>query len=179
MLLNRRLAVWILTLLTFLNFYCHMWVVFFFLFVLLSFFSVVFLSDVSLKIDKTPSLYLSLSQDAQIEKEKQVCNITGGCTALTVVYLLGKLYVGNAGDSRCVCSVCNKYVLSEALACTPSLLYSLSQEEWKVACILLFQCSVCVCRAIIIRNNEIIPMSTEFTPESERQRLQFLVRKSA
>ncbi|XP_045927721.1 protein phosphatase 1H-like isoform X1 [Micropterus dolomieu] len=66
--------------------------------------------------------------DAQIEKEKQVCNITGGCTALTVVYLLGKLYVGNAGDSR----------------------------------------------AIIIRNNEIIPMSTEFTPESERQRLQFL-----
>uniref|UniRef100_A0A665WUQ3 Protein phosphatase 1H-like n=1 Tax=Echeneis naucrates TaxID=173247 RepID=A0A665WUQ3_ECHNA len=66
--------------------------------------------------------------DAQIEREKQVYNISGGCTALTVVYLLGKLYVGNAGDSR----------------------------------------------AIIIRNNEIIPMSTEFTPESERQRLQFL-----
>uniref|UniRef100_A0A3B4WZT7 Protein phosphatase 1H-like n=1 Tax=Seriola lalandi dorsalis TaxID=1841481 RepID=A0A3B4WZT7_SERLL len=63
-----------------------------------------------------------------IEREKQVYNITGGCTALTVVYLLGKLYVGNAGDSR----------------------------------------------AIIIRNNEIVPMSTEFTPESERQRLQFL-----
>lgn len=35
---------------------------------------------------------------------------------------------------------------------------------------------VCVRRAIIIRNNEIVPMSTEFTPESERQRLQFLVR---
>lgn len=34
----------------------------------------------------------------------------------------------------------------------------------------------CVCRAIIIRNNDIIPMSTEFTPESERQRLQFLVK---
>lgn len=33
----------------------------------------------------------------------------------------------------------------------------------------------CVSRAIIIRNNEIVPMSTEFTPESERQRLQFLV----
>ncbi|KAM6981202.1 protein phosphatase 1H [Aplochiton taeniatus] len=29
-------------------------------------------------------------------------------------------------------------------------------------------------RAIIIRNNEIIPMSNEFTPESERQRLQYL-----
>lgn len=30
-------------------------------------------------------------------------------------------------------------------------------------------------RAIIVRNNEIIPMSNEFTPESERQRLQYLV----
>lgn len=29
-------------------------------------------------------------------------SVTGGCTALTVVYLLGKLYVANAGDSRCV-----------------------------------------------------------------------------
>lgn len=48
---------------------------------------------------------LSHSQDVQIEREKQVFNITGGCTALTVVYLLGKLYVGNAGDSRCVYSV--------------------------------------------------------------------------
>uniref|UniRef100_A0A3Q3VQN8 PPM-type phosphatase domain-containing protein n=1 Tax=Mola mola TaxID=94237 RepID=A0A3Q3VQN8_MOLML len=66
--------------------------------------------------------------DAQIEKEKQVYSVTGGCTALAVVYLLGKLYVANAGDSR----------------------------------------------AIVIRNSEIIPMSTEFTPESERQRLQFL-----
>lgn len=45
---------------------------------------------------------LSRSQDAQIEKEKQVYNVTGGCTALTVVYLPGKLYVANAGDSRCV-----------------------------------------------------------------------------
>ncbi|CAL8338792.1 unnamed protein product [Arctogadus glacialis] len=66
--------------------------------------------------------------DAQVEREKQVFNISGGCTALVAVYLLGKLYVANAGDSR----------------------------------------------AIIIRNGDIIPMSTEFTPESERQRLQFL-----
>ncbi|XP_068169227.1 protein phosphatase 1H [Antennarius striatus] len=66
--------------------------------------------------------------DAQIEKEKAVYNISGGCTALVVVYLLGNLYVGNAGDSR----------------------------------------------AIIIRAGEVIPMSAEFTPESERQRLQFL-----
>lgn len=29
-------------------------------------------------------------------------------------------------------------------------------------------------RAIIIRNNEVIPMSNEFTPETERQRLQYL-----
>ncbi|KAL6057990.1 hypothetical protein STEG23_015858, partial [Scotinomys teguina] len=29
-------------------------------------------------------------------------------------------------------------------------------------------------RAIIIRNGEIIPMSSEFTPETERQRLQYL-----
>ncbi|XP_053741260.1 protein phosphatase 1H isoform X1 [Synchiropus splendidus] len=66
--------------------------------------------------------------DVQIERERTVYNISGGCTALVVVYLLGKLYVGNAGDSR----------------------------------------------AVIIRAGEVIPMSTEFTPESERQRLQFL-----
>lgn len=40
------------------------------------------------------------------------------------------------------------------------------------------QLSAYVRRAIIIRNNEIVAMSTEFTPESERQRLQFLVRKN-
>lgn len=33
-------------------------------------------------------------------------------------------------------------------------------------------------RAIIVRNGEIIPMSSEFTPETERQRLQYLVRAS-
>uniref|UniRef100_A0A8C8IY22 PPM-type phosphatase domain-containing protein n=1 Tax=Oncorhynchus tshawytscha TaxID=74940 RepID=A0A8C8IY22_ONCTS len=66
--------------------------------------------------------------DAQIERDKAVFNVSGGCTALCALFLLGKLYVGNAGDSR----------------------------------------------AIIIRGGEVIPMSTEFTPESERQRLQFL-----
>lgn len=40
-------------------------------------------------------------------------------------------------------------------------------------------CFVCSSpRAIIIRAGEVIPVSTEFTPESERQRLQFLVRKN-
>ncbi|MEQ2226440.1 Protein phosphatase 1H, partial [Ilyodon furcidens] len=66
--------------------------------------------------------------DMQIEKEKASFNISGGCTALMVACLQGKLYVGNAGDSR----------------------------------------------AIIIRAGEVYPMSAEFTPESERQRLQFL-----
>ncbi|XP_066225421.1 protein phosphatase 1H isoform X3 [Saccopteryx leptura] len=68
--------------------------------------------------------------DLQIEQERSSYNISGGCTALIVICLLGKLYVANAGDSR----------------------------------------------AIIIRNGEIIPMSAEFTPETERQRLQYLVR---
>uniref|UniRef100_A0A4X1W2V7 Protein phosphatase, Mg2+/Mn2+ dependent 1H n=3 Tax=Sus scrofa TaxID=9823 RepID=A0A4X1W2V7_PIG len=66
--------------------------------------------------------------DLQIERERSLYNISGGCTALIVVCLLGKLYVANAGDSR----------------------------------------------AIIVRNGEIIPMSSEFTPETERQRLQYL-----
>ncbi|CAB1323434.1 unnamed protein product [Coregonus sp. 'balchen'] len=62
------------------------------------------------------------------KRDKAVFNVSGGCTALCALFLLGKLYIGNAGDSR----------------------------------------------AIIIRGGEVIPMSTEFTPESERQRLQFL-----
>ncbi|KAH0618936.1 hypothetical protein JD844_018497 [Phrynosoma platyrhinos] len=66
--------------------------------------------------------------DNQIEQERVTRHAPGGCCALAVVYLLGKFYVANAGDSR----------------------------------------------AIVIRNGEIIPMSQEFTPETERQRLQFL-----
>ncbi|XP_059040735.1 protein phosphatase 1H isoform X3 [Mustela lutreola] len=73
-------------------------------------------------------LQLKENSDLQIERERSSYNISGGCTALIVVCLLGKLYVANAGDSR----------------------------------------------AIIIRNGEIIPMSSEFTPETERQRLQYL-----
>lgn len=33
-------------------------------------------------------------------------------------------------------------------------------------------------RAIIVRNGEVIPMSREFTPETERQRLQLLVSRT-
>ncbi|KAK2834747.1 hypothetical protein Q7C36_015448 [Tachysurus vachellii] len=66
--------------------------------------------------------------DKHIGRERSVYDISGGCTALGVICLLGKLYVANAGDSR----------------------------------------------AIILRSGEIIPMSSAFTPESERQRLQCL-----
>ncbi|MGH0183954.1 UNVERIFIED_CONTAM: hypothetical protein FKN15_013504 [Acipenser sinensis] len=38
--------------------------------------------------------------DKQIERERSLHSITGGCCALTVLYMAGKLYVANAGDSR-------------------------------------------------------------------------------
>ncbi|XP_075709967.1 protein phosphatase 1J isoform X2 [Rhinoderma darwinii] len=66
--------------------------------------------------------------DEQIERERVSHSIDGGCCALVTVYLMGKLYVANAGDSR----------------------------------------------AIIIRQGKTIEMSHEFTPETERQRLQLL-----
>ncbi|XP_054567531.1 protein phosphatase 1J isoform X2 [Eptesicus fuscus] len=66
--------------------------------------------------------------DEQMAQDRHGHQVEGGCCALVVVYLLGKVYVANAGDSR----------------------------------------------AIIVRNGEIIPMSREFTPETERQRLQLL-----
>ncbi|KAM6237294.1 protein phosphatase 1J [Porphyrio hochstetteri] len=66
--------------------------------------------------------------DDEIKRERVSQHLSGGCCALAAIYLMGKFYVANAGDSR----------------------------------------------AIIIRNGEIIPMSREFTPETERQRLQFL-----
>ncbi|XP_053341053.1 protein phosphatase 1H [Clarias gariepinus] len=66
--------------------------------------------------------------DKHIGRERGVYDISGGCTALVAMHLLGKLYVANAGDSR----------------------------------------------AIILRTGEILPMSSAFTPETERQRLQCL-----
>uniref|UniRef100_A0A6I8PVP5 Protein phosphatase, Mg2+/Mn2+ dependent 1J n=1 Tax=Xenopus tropicalis TaxID=8364 RepID=A0A6I8PVP5_XENTR len=38
--------------------------------------------------------------DEQIKRERTTYKIEGGCCALVAVYLLGKLYVANAGDSR-------------------------------------------------------------------------------
>ncbi|XP_020857555.1 protein phosphatase 1J isoform X2 [Phascolarctos cinereus] len=67
-------------------------------------------------------------EDEHMAREQRNQYAVGGCCALVAVYLLGKMYVANAGDSR----------------------------------------------AIIVRNGDIIPMSREFTPETERQRLQLL-----
>ncbi|XP_076363592.1 protein phosphatase 1H [Tachypleus tridentatus] len=68
------------------------------------------------------------SMDNQIAQDKLRYKMTGGCTALVAVFILGKLYIANAGDSR----------------------------------------------AIICRGNSVIPMSVDFTPESERERIKYL-----
>uniref|UniRef100_UPI00358FE771 protein phosphatase 1H-like n=1 Tax=Myxine glutinosa TaxID=7769 RepID=UPI00358FE771 len=66
--------------------------------------------------------------DQHIERDKTKFHVPGGCTSLFAMYVLGKLYIANAGDSR----------------------------------------------AIIIRGGEVVPLTGEFTPETERQRLQYL-----
>ena len=40
--------------------------------------------------------------DCLIERDKHVYRMSGGCTACVAVFILGKLYVANAGDSRYV-----------------------------------------------------------------------------
>ena len=40
--------------------------------------------------------------DQQIGDEKKIYHMAGGCTVLMAVFILGKLYVANAGDCRCV-----------------------------------------------------------------------------
>ncbi|XP_052043397.1 protein phosphatase 1M [Apodemus sylvaticus] len=66
--------------------------------------------------------------DDVIGRELEASGQVGGCTALAAVFLQGKLYVANAGDSR----------------------------------------------AILVRRDEIRLLSSEFTPETERQRIQQL-----
>uniref|UniRef100_A0A8C3T1B9 Protein phosphatase, Mg2+/Mn2+ dependent 1M n=2 Tax=Chelydra serpentina TaxID=8475 RepID=A0A8C3T1B9_CHESE len=66
--------------------------------------------------------------DEVIGQEMEASNQSGGCTALAALYLQGKLYVANAGDSR----------------------------------------------AILVRKQSVVPLSSEFTPETERQRIQQL-----
>jgi len=70
--------------------------------------------------------------DQQIGEEKKVYWMPGGCTVLVALFILGKLYVANAGDSR----------------------------------------------AVLTRSSRAYPMSYDFTPVSERQRLQTLGRQA-
>ena len=66
--------------------------------------------------------------DQLIGEDKKRYKMQGGCTVLVAVFILGKLYVANAGDSR----------------------------------------------AVLCREKAAYPMSFDFTPVSERQRLQQL-----
>jgi len=68
--------------------------------------------------------------DQQIGEEKKVYSMPGGCTVLVALFILGKLYVANAGDSR----------------------------------------------AVLTRSSRAYPMSYDFTPVTERTRLQTLGR---
>ncbi|XP_028907650.1 protein phosphatase 1M isoform X1 [Ornithorhynchus anatinus] len=66
--------------------------------------------------------------DEVIGQEMETMGQSSGCTALAVLYLQGKLYVANAGDSR----------------------------------------------AILVQKHGVMSLSSEFTPETERQRIQYL-----
>ncbi|CAG0915041.1 unnamed protein product [Notodromas monacha] len=67
--------------------------------------------------------------DQMIAEERMKYRINGGCTALVALFILGKLYISNAGDSR----------------------------------------------GIIVRSSgKAVPMSHDFTPETERNRVQKL-----
>ena len=68
--------------------------------------------------------------DQQIGEEKKVYSMPGGCTVLVALFILGKLYIANAGDSR----------------------------------------------AVLTRSSRAYPMSYDFTPVTERTRLQTLGR---
>jgi len=51
--------------------------------------------------------------DQKIGEEKKVYNMPGGCTVLMALFILGKLYVANAGDSRGVlCRAAKAYPMS-------------------------------------------------------------------
>ena len=66
--------------------------------------------------------------DQIIANDKKNYKMFGGCTVLVSLFILGKLYVANAGDSR----------------------------------------------GILVKDNQVVPMSFDFTPESERERVQYL-----
>ncbi|KAI1278713.1 Protein phosphatase 1H [Halotydeus destructor] len=66
--------------------------------------------------------------DREIATEKKLYRMPGGCTVLVSLFILGKLYVANAGDSR----------------------------------------------SVMYKSGKVVPMSFDFTPESERQRVKLL-----
>lgn len=68
------------------------------------------------------------TMDELICHDKRQYKMPGGCTALVALFILGKLYVSNAGDSR----------------------------------------------AIVYKNKKLVPMSYDFTPNSERERIRKL-----
>lgn len=49
---------------------------------------------------KMTTIYDHLLQDDKLKSESSVYNVKGGCTALVVLLLEGKMYIANAGDSR-------------------------------------------------------------------------------
>ena len=77
----------------------------------------------------------------------------GGCTVLVSVFILGKLYVANAGDSRAV--LCRDKVRFSHMVRVSEMVHPIDDPR---CC--LFQAAY--------------PMSFDFTPTTERQRLQHL-----
>jgi protein phosphatase 1H len=69
-----------------------------------------------------------LSQDNLIAEDRFVYRVTGGCTVVVSLFICGKLFVSNAGDSR----------------------------------------------AVLCRGRKAFPLSNDFTPETERQRIRKL-----
>ncbi|KJH48501.1 protein phosphatase 2C [Dictyocaulus viviparus] len=72
--------------------------------------------------------HLSTWHDSQIAEDKQTWRISGGCAAIAVLILLGKLYIANAGD----------------------------------------------CRAVLVTGKGSRPLSSDFTPSTDRKRLQYI-----
>lgn len=70
-----------------------------------------------------------LVQDNIIAADRLKYRVTGGCTVVVSLFICGKLFVANAGDSR----------------------------------------------AVLCRGRKSFPLSNDFTPETERQRIRKLV----
>jgi len=87
-----------------------------------------------------------------MEADQEKYSINGGCTAILAVFILGKMYVAGAGDSRSVLYVSSGSGPIENSGIVTSV--NLDDDDTKV----------------FIRH-----MSHDFTPVTERRRLQYLV----